>query len=389
MDGVWKMARVKIINRLTNNSKLPDEHISTVNKAIDYFLANFGEKWFDSKFPDNQYTRADIPSLLSYYKCLMVCDQIRNGDRLLKKLIHDPVNWDQNSIAEAEVAQKLINTGCEVTYEKDSNTIRPDFCVECADDNEVYFEVSRLSLSYEDKIQWHGAQTELSNKVAGLLHGGAVDIYINHRTINKNDEELILKAVKGISNSRNNDFFEELLNSEILVVYDKTGSVRADRANPPPFCESGLHDVCIVDPENDRSVLYKEQYFPDSIMPCVSRVEAYTEKPGINKANIVRVYRLAYDDRFFGKLMNKSAQLFPDKPGIIVLDITESTAQPEDWSQSASRLFYSGIYRTISAVWIRTGIYSDFNTVWKEIITLNPTSNFQIDARFFEQIIGS
>jgi hypothetical protein len=367
------VTREQVIDRFRIDGKTPPEIVVKLFAAAVTLSDLLGDGWIDEIFSPGSFTVAMVPYVLSSYRALQVTDRVRNGRALRDKLLAERFAFGSKSMAEAEVARRLLSLGSSLEYEPvDLAPKVPDFSATWEKGIRVIFEVSKLELSHEDKVQWHQRQTELADKMNTVLKGGSTDVYINQVTLVESDMNRIVNALKEAVAHPYDDYQELMLDDEILLVYDRTGSVRSDRSNPPPESAVGLRDVTIIeDPQDDRSARILRQYFPGVSMRGIGCVSAFEAEPGHNRANIVRVHKAAEDRRLFAKVIAEANQLSSDYPGIVALDLSNTTAKPSKWAAEVSSLFEDGLYSVVGAVWMRAGLLSDYGSAWDEYLSLN------------------
>lgn len=373
------------------NAEFAGERSDEVLNALEHLERELGLEWFERTrlFPPS---KSLMEQLVRFSKCLKVTDLVRNGDKLKKKLLADfnSAEW-LSAMEEAEFAINLVDSGAQVTYEQEvlGDTKKPDFVADW-DGRLVFFEVTRLELSAQDAENWIKRQRMLGEQCGKTLSGGCLDIYIMEPEISQETVELVLESIQDLpTKSGSKGFCEYHVSEKVYLAYDSTGSIRLDRTNPPTVSKERETTLgaCIVDAKEDRSNEIKKKLHISDPMPAIAHLSTRTLGDGSILPVLVRVYRVAIDNRVVIKVIEKSSQLPANMPGVVVIGMGRSTARPYDWACEVERLLGTGVYPEISAVWLRSGVVGEAGTEWTEYVIYNPKPVHQLSIETVRLIL--
>lgn len=98
---------------------------------------------------------------------------------------------------------------------------------------------------------------------------------------------------------------------------------------------------------------------------------------------------MAIDARVFSKAVQESTQLPSNIPGVVVIDMSRTTARPRDWAEEIHQMIAPGLYNKMSAVWLRSGAIGNAGIDWKEFLISNPFATLSLDKEIIELILPS
>jgi len=360
--------------------------------SLTHLESELGRTWIENALPRGSKSIAWVSLLAEFDKCLKIADEIKRGNVLKRKLLaRFHVAKPPAAMNEAHVAIRLVSSGAQVEYEPQlsGEPKKPDFLATW-DTKRVAFEVTKLELSAEDTEQWHKRQALVANKCGSILPRGSLDIYITEVIITQKMVNLILQAAQDLAlRCKNIDYLERRVSETIYLAYDRTGSVREDRANALIPTKKESVGAWIFHVKGDRSEYIKEKLGVLSPMPAVARGGTRTLPDGYKIQTIVRVYRVASDPRVISKTIEKSTQLPSNIPGIVVIDMSKTTARPDDWAAEIHRAFRSPEYIKMSAVWLRSGVIAKGCLEWTEYLVPNPYATIGLENVIVERILPS
>ena len=364
------------------------------NEILNSFAnleSEFGRTWIENAWP-NVSGIVLIAILVEFDKCLRIADVIERGNVLKRKLLAGFQSTEtQRAMTEAQVAIRLVSSGAKVEYEPQipKESKKPDLLA-IWDNMQVAFEVTKLELSAENAEQWRKCQASMANACGNILEGGSLDIYITNTIITQDMVKLVLKAVKDlVCLDRSTDYFERQISETIYLAYDPTGSVRKDRTNAPAPTKSATVEECIEDVNDDRSKYIMEKLGILLPMSAIGHVGIHTLPDGYKIPTIVRVYRVASDFRIMSKAIAKAVQLPSNILGVVVIDMSNTTARPNYWAAEIHRMFGHRLYTRMSAVWLRSGVIKDASYKWTEYLVTNPYATMGLENAIVERILPS
>jgi hypothetical protein len=367
---------------------------SAVNEILDsltHLESELGRTWIEKASP-NASGPIVIASLVEFDKCLRITEVIEGGNVLKRKLFADfQSEENKRAMSEARVAIHLVSSRAKVKYEPQlpGEAKKPDLLA-AWDDKQVAFEVTKLELSAQNVEQWQKRQTNIAKACSSIFKCGSLDIYITEIIITQQMEDLILKAIRDlVSTVKVTDYYEHQISETIYLVYDPTGSIRKDRTNAPTPTKDEKIGACIQDVKADRSGYIKKKLRITSPMPAVAHISSYALPNGYRIPKIVRIYRVATDWRVMNKVIEESTQLSANIPGVVVIDMSSTTAHPHDWASEISRMFRPKLYTKMSAAWLRSGVIKDFRYEWIDYLITNPYATKVLENAIVKRVLPS
>lgn len=300
------------------------------------------------------------------------------GARKLTKKLR--LGWDSedlhNALNEAGVLVKLLPSSDDIEYEPRIRGIskKPDL-LQHIGDIEVQYEIFSPEESADEKERTRKL-TQLAEDLVNAFNVGCLDVYLLDLNINEKMKEKILDAVYRIKNKLSNT--EVKINNIAFLVFDPKGNVALKESNMKKnrwiLNNEKVIDVCIIDPNNDRSVFYKRKHGFKYRSPGLILFSKSKKPNKFTSFKLIRLFRPALDKRVFQKVIEESSQLSKELPSVVVINMGGPTVPIEDWADIVFDAFKEGNYPYPSCVWLRELHWGSDLFTWREILVGNPAA---------------
>ncbi len=370
------------------HANLPLERIEKAYQAV---INYFGDNWFKNKGKDPKI----IPNVLEMVllgESLLAAEAIKSPSKLIKKLVK-PIHQDDHlcGLSEAQVIYKLHDMGLSnIQYEprikwfKKRPDIAHDFNSEI-----IQYEITKPKLSAFDREMWHKKQTDLSNKLDGIIKlGGSFDVYLFEEEIkNTTIDKIVEESLKFLQ--ANVTLSEFLIPGIAYLVFDPTGSIQLEghKTSYPEVRVDGSMSALLVDCKFDRSSKYEKKLSFKKHLTRVARLSSIKIADGVTKVVIVRVARPSEDKRITQKIIDEATQLSDKHPSIVVIEMGSTSVKLGYWMKLTKELFDSKIYKSPSAVWLRSLHLGTQEFGWREAIIINSYADKNLDEGFIKTIM--
>lgn len=236
---------------------------------------------------------------------------------------------------------------------------------------------------------WHKKQADLSNNLADIMKsGGSLDVYlfeeeIKDTTINK----IVAEGSKFLQANRTEGEF--LISGIAYLVFDPTGNIQLEghKTFYPSVGADGRIRALAVDCKYDRSSKYEKKLNFKKPLTRVARLSSVKVNDGTTKVVIVRVARPSEDKRITQKIIDEATQLSEKHPSIVVIEMGSTSAKLGYWMKLTKELFDSKIYKSPSAVWLRSLHLGTQEFGWKEAIIINSYADKKLDEGLIKTIM--
>jgi len=372
----------KIVSQQVN---IPLNRIERSYRTIKKY---FGIDWFEKHKKDPKI----IPNVLEMVllgESIFAAEEIGSPSKLMKKLV-TPLNSQEYSsaIAEAQVIYKFLELGLSnIRYEPLSTSFhrKPDITHNFNSDI-IQYEVVSPKLSAFD-TEMFKKQTNLANKIAGIIKFGSLDVYLFEVEIK---DITINKIIKECSRFLlNNPESEHLLPQLAFIVFDPTGNIQLEghKASYPEIRKDGSIGALLYDCNYDRSLKYVKKLKLKKPTTHVARISSIVDEKEEKRVGIIRIIRPSEDKRVAQQIINKSGQLSKAYPGIVIIEMGGPTAKMGFWANLTEELFNTKTYTFPSAVWLRSLHLGTNIFTWSEIIIENPYTRKKLPEGLIKTLI--
>jgi len=378
----------KFYEQFKTASKQVNIPLNRIERSYRTIKKYFGTDWFEKHKKDPKI----IPNVLKMVllgESIFAVEEIGSPSKLMKKLV-TPLNSQEYSSAraEAQVIYKFLELGLDnIKYEPliTSSHGKPDITHDFNSDI-IQYEVVSPKLSAFD-MEMYKKQTDLANKIAGILKFGSLDVYLFEVEIKDTTIDKIIRECSKLllSNSES----EYLLPQLAFIVFDPTGNIQLEghKTSYPEIRANGSIGTLLHDCNHDRSIMYLKKLKLEKHTTRVVRVSSVIDTKGRKKVVIVRIIRPSEDKRVAQQIIGKSMQLSKAYPGIVVIEMGGPSAKMGFWANLTEELFNTKIYTFPSAVLLRSLHLGTKVFTWSEIIIENPYARKKLPKGLIEIIM--
>ena len=372
----------KIVSQQVN---IPLNRIERSYRTIKKY---FGIDWFEKHKKDPKIIH-NVLEMVLLGESIFAAEEIGSPSRLMKKLV-TPLNSQEYSsaIAEAQVIYKFLELGLDnIRYEPliTSSHRRPDITHNFNSDI-IQYEVVSPKLSAFD-TEMYKKQTDLANKIAGIIKFGSLDIYLFELEIKDTTINKIIRECSRFLVS--NPESEYLIPQVAFMVFDPTGNIQVEghKTSYPEIKADGSIGALLHDCNYDRSLMYVKKLKLKKPTTRVARVSSIVDTKGEKRVGIIRIIRPSEDKRVAKKIIDKSRQLSKAYPGIVVIEMGGPSAKMGFWAKLTEELFDTKIYTFPSAVWLRLLHLGTNIFAWSEIIVENSYARKKLPEGLIKTLI--
>ncbi len=368
--------------------KLPLERIEKAYQAVVNY---FGENWFKDNGKNPKIIH-NVLEMVLLGESLLAAEAIKSPSKLIKKLVK-PVHQDDHlsGLSEAQVIHKLLDANLNnIQYESRIKWFkkRPDVAHDFNSET-IQYEITKPKLSVFDREMWHKKQTDLSNKLADIMKlGGSFDVYLFEEEIkNTIIDKIVYEGFKFLQSNRTESEF--LIPGIAYLVFDPTGNIQLEghKTSYPEVRGDGSIAALLVDCRYDRSSKYEKKFGFKKPLTRVARLSSIKADEGATKVVIVRIARPSEDKRITQKIIDEATQLSDKHPSIVVIEMGSTSAKLGYWMKLTKELFDSKIYKSPSAVWLRSLHLGTQEFAWREAIIINSYADKKLDEGFIKTIM--
>lgn len=369
-------------------SKQVNIPLNRIERSYRTIKKYFGTDWFGKHKKDPKI----IPNVLEMVllgESIFAVEEIGSPSKLMKKLV-TPLNSQEYSSAraEAQVIHKFLELGLNnVRYEPLIRFFkrRPDITHNFNSDL-IQYEVVSPKLSAFD-TEMYKRQTDLANKIAGIIKFGSLDIYLFEVEIKDKTIDKIIRECSKLLVS--NPESEYLLPQLAFIVFDPTGNIQLEghKTSYPEIKADGSIGTLLHNCNYDRSIMYLKKLKLKKHTTRVARVSSVIDTKGRKKVVIVRIIRPSEDKRVAQQIIDKSRQLSRAYPGIVVIEMGSPSAKMGFWAKLTEELFDTKTYTFPSAVWLRLLHLGTNIFAWSEIIIENPYARKKLPKDLIKNIM--
>ncbi len=371
----------KIVSQQVNIS------LDRIERSYKRITKHFDTNWFEKHKKDPKI----IPNVLEMVllgESIFAVEEIGSPSKLMKKLV-TPLNLQEHSSAraEAQVIYKFLELGLgNIRYEPLISFFkrRPDITHNFNSDI-IQYEVVLPKLSAFD-TEMYKKQTDLANKITGIIKFGSLDIYLFEVEIK---DTTVNKIISECSRFLRNPESEHSVPQVAFMVFDPTGNIQSEghKTSYPEIRADGSIGALLHDCNYDRSIMYLKKLKLEKHTTRVVRVSSVVDTKGRKKAVIIRIIRPSEDKRVAQQIIGKSRQLSKAYPGIVVIEMGGPSAKMGFWANLTEELFNTKIYTFPSAVLLRSLHLGTKVFTWSEIIIENPYARKKLPKGLIEIIM--